>query len=333
MSKKRIDGHRHVLSTKAHDFAKSIDPKRYEQMYVGVESLSEKTNRERDLVWNRKMADPEENAADMLAAGMDFGVLQPSPICYYYWADGENGAKLARMTNEFTAKVVERKPDHFCGVATLPLQDPQKALAELEYAIGTLKLKGIAIGSNVQGKGYDEAEFFPVFERVNALNIPIFIHPNDPAGVEHIKNYYLMNTLGYTLETTATAAKFVFSGMLDRLENLKIFLMHAGGTLPFLLGRLEHTQKVRPETGKNCKHMFSYYLKNFYVDTLTFKKETLQFTAGIMPPGHLYMGTDYPYDMADIDPVGSVAAAFDDADQREQVYSRNIYKVLWEGTR
>jgi len=328
MNGKRIDGHRHILCTEAHDFAKSIDPERYEQMYPGVDPVSEKTNQERDLVWNRKMADPEENAADMMEAGMDFGVLQPSPIGYYYWADGENGAKLARMTNEYTAKAVELKPDSFCGVATLPMQDPQKALKELDYAINTLKLKGIAIGTNAGGKGYDEEEFFPVFEKVNEMNLPIFIHPNDPDGVERIKNYYLLNSLGYTLETTATAAKFVFSGMFDRLENLKIFLMHAGGTLPFLLGRLEHTQKVRPETSRYCKHMFSYYLKHFYVDTITFKTETLQFASKIMPPGHIYMGTDYPYDMSDVDPIGSVEAAFDDADQREQVFYQNILKVF-----
>jgi aminocarboxymuconate-semialdehyde decarboxylase len=328
MTPKRIDGHRHILSTKAHDFAKSIDPRRYEQMYVGVDADSAKTNRERDLVWNRKMADPDENIADMLAAGMDYGVLQPSPIGYYYWADGEAGATLARLTNEFTAAVVARKPQYFCGVATLPLQDPRRALAELDYAVGTLKLKGIAIGSNVRGKGYDEPEFFPVFERVNELGLPVFIHPNDPAGVERIRNYYLMNTLGYTLETTATAAKFVFSGMLDRLENLKFFLMHAGGTLPFLLGRLEHTQKVRPETAAHCKHMFSHYLKHFYVDTITFKTETLRFTAEIMPPGHLYMGTDYPYDMADVDPIGSVESAFADAGRREQIFAKTILDVM-----
>jgi aminocarboxymuconate-semialdehyde decarboxylase len=328
MTAKRIDGHRHVLSTRAHEFAKSIDPRRYEQMYVGVDALSEKTNRERDLVWNRKMADPEENAADMLAAGMDFGVLQPSPIGYYYWADGENGAKLARLTNEFTAEVVARKPEHFCGVATLPMQDPARAIAEIDHAVGTLGLKGFAIGSNVRGRGYDDPGFFPVFERLNALGLPIFIHPNDPAGVERIKDYYLMNTLGYTLETTATAAKFVFSGMLDRLENLKFFLMHAGGTLPFLLGRLEHTQKVRPETGRNCQHMFSHYLKHFYVDTITFKTETLRFTAEIMPRGHLYMGTDYPYDMADVDPVGSVEAAFADPETRAQIFARTILNAI-----
>lgn len=328
MKKKRIDGHRHILCPAAHALAKSIDPKRYEQMYPGVDPISEKTNQERDQVWNRKMADFEENSADMQAAGMDFSVLQPSPIGYYYWADGENGAKLARLTNEYTAKAVEQKPESFCGVATLPMQDPARALEELDYAIDTLKLRGIAIGSNVQGKGYDEPEFLPVFEKVNEHKIPIFIHPNDPTGVERIKNYYLTNSLGYTLETTATAAKFVFSGMLDRLENLKIFLMHAGGTLPFLLGRLEHTQKVRPEVSRYCKNMFSYYLKHFYIDTITFKAETLRFAAQMMPQGHVYMGTDYPYDMADVDPIGSVEAAFDDADQREQVFCKNILKVL-----
>jgi len=328
MNGKRIDGHRHILCTAAHDFAKSIDPERYEQLYPGVDPESEKTNRERDLIWNRKMADPEENAADMMAAGMDFGVLQPSPVGYYYWADGEDGAKLARMTNEATAKAVERMPEHFCGVATLPMQDTQKTLEELEYAINTLSLKGIAIGSNVRGKGYDEKEFFPVFEKINDMSLPIFIHPNDPEGTERLKNYYLLNSLGMTLETTATAAIFVFSGMLDRLENLKFFLMHAGGTLPFLLGRLEHTQKVRPETAKNCKRKFSYYLKHFYVDTITFKTETLRFASEIMPPGHIYMGTDYPYDMSDVDPLGSVESAFEDMDQREQIFYQNINKAF-----
>jgi len=204
------------------------------------------------------------------------------------------------------------------------MQDSQKALEELAYAVNTLKLKGVAIGSNVQGKGYDEEEFFPVFEKINDMNLPIFIHPNDPGGRERLKNYYLLNSLGMTLETTATAAIFVFSGMLDRLENLKIFLMHAGGTLPFLLGRLEHTQKVRPETSKNCRHGFSHYLKHFYVDTITFKTETLRFAAEVMPPGHVYMGTDYPYDMSDVDPIGSVEAAFADREQRERVFHRNI---------
>ena len=328
MNGKRIDGHRHILCPEAHELAKSIDPKRYEQMYPGVDPISEETNRERDRVWNRKMADPEENAADMQAAGMDFGVLQPSPIGYYYWADSENGAKLARLTNEYTARAIKQKPESFCGVATLPMQDPARAIEELEYAINTLKLNGIAIGSNVRGKGYDEEDFFPVFEKINALNVPIFIHPNDPAGVERISNYYLTNSLGYTLESTATAAKFVFSGMLDKLENLKILLMHGGGTLPFLLGRLEHTQQVRPEVSRYCKHMFSHYLKHFYVDTITFKTETLRFVAEIMPQGHVYMGTDYPYDMSDVDPIGSVEAAFDAADQREQVFNKTILELL-----
>jgi aminocarboxymuconate-semialdehyde decarboxylase len=120
----------------------------------------------------------------------------------------------------------------------------------------------------------------------------------------------------------------VFSGLLDRLENLKVLFMHAGGTLPFLLGRLEHTQKVRPEVSRYCKHMFSYYLKHFYIDTITFKTETLRFAAEIMPQGHVYMGTDYPYDMADVDPIGSVEAAFDDLDLREQIFHKNILKVL-----
>jgi aminocarboxymuconate-semialdehyde decarboxylase len=100
--------------------------------------------------------------------------------------------------------------------------------------------------------------------------VPIFIHPNNPSGIDRMKNYYLANFLSYPLESAISAAQLVFGGVLDRYPRLKICLSHAGGVLPFLLGRLEHGRSMRPEAQAHCRHPFPHYLKHFYVDTLTF---------------------------------------------------------------
>jgi aminocarboxymuconate-semialdehyde decarboxylase len=202
------------------------------------------------------------------------------------------------------------------------------AINELTYAVNELGLKGVVTGSNVNGQGFDEQQFWPFFEAVEALNVPIFIHPNDPAGTRRVKNYYLANFLAYPLESAIAAAQFVFGGVLDRYPGLKICLSHAGGVLPFLLGRLEHGQSVRPEAQENCPHPFPHYLKNFYVDTITFRTDTLRFVLEVMPAGHVYMGTDYPYDMADTDPLASVAAAVTDEAQRAKICGENMATVL-----
>jgi aminocarboxymuconate-semialdehyde decarboxylase len=125
-----------------------------------------------------------------------------------------------------------------------------------------------------------------------------------------------------------TAAQFVFGGVLDRYPNLKICLSHAGGVLPFLLGRLEHGQSVRPEARVHCKYPFQYYLKNFYVDTITFRPDTLRFVLEVMPEGHVFMGTDYPYDMADTDPVESVKSAVKDKNLQDKIYGGNLNVVM-----
>jgi aminocarboxymuconate-semialdehyde decarboxylase len=163
---------------------------------------------------------------------------------------------------------------------------------------------------------------------VEELGVPIFIHPNNPAGVERIRNYYLANFIGLPVESTITAAQLVFGGVLDRFPKLKICLSHAGGVLPFLVGRLEHGQAERPESQDHCRHPFSYYLKNFYVDTITFRPDTLRFVLELMPEGHVFLGTDYPYDMADTDPVGSVKAAVKDEGQRNRILGGNLAAVL-----
>jgi aminocarboxymuconate-semialdehyde decarboxylase len=326
---KKIDGHRHVHFEEALKAASKMDAVKSNNIYpTGIQKETAEINRKKGVEWNRKMSDFDENIADLKATGMDMGILQPTQTMFFYWAEPSAAAELARMVNEHTAKGVRQHPEEFVGLATVPLQDGDFAVKELTYAIQDLGLKGVVTGSNVNGRGFDEGQFQPFFEKVEELDIPIFIHPNNPAGTERVGRYYIVNFLAYPLESTITVAQLVFGGVLDRYPRLKFCLSHAGGVMPFLLGRLEHGQSVRPEAQAHCEHPFHHYLKNFYVDTITFRPDTLRFVLDIMPEGHVFMGTDYPYDMADTDPVGSVKAAVSDATLQENIFGVNLTRVM-----
>jgi aminocarboxymuconate-semialdehyde decarboxylase len=329
MGAKKIDGHRHILFSEAITLASELDPVKSINIYPsGIHPKSAEINRKKGVEWNRKMSDFDENIADLRAAGMDMGVLQPTQTMFFYWAESSMAAELTRMINEYTAQGVRQHPEHLLGLATIPLQDVELAVKELTYAVQELGLRGVVTGSNVNGHGFDEEQFQPFFETVEELDVPIFIHPNNPAGTERVSKYYLANFAGYPLESTVTAGQLVFGGVLDRYPKLKICLSHAGGVLPFLLGRLEHGQSVRPEAQEHCKHPFHHYLRNFYVDTITFRADTLRFVLEIMPEGHVFMGTDYPYDMADTDPVGSVKGAVTDKDLQGRIFGENLGVVM-----
>ena len=329
MDVKAIDGHRHVLLQEAIAAGSKLNPVKSSHIYPsGLNERSEQINREKGGAWDRKMSDLDENIADLNAAGMTMGVLQPTQTMFFYWTETSAASELSRMVNEFTAKEVRRRPDQWVGLATVPLQDVDLAVRELSHAVQNLGLRGVVMGSNVNGRGFDEEVFQPFFAKVEELDVPIFIHPSNPAGIERVRNYYLANFLGLPLESAITAAHLVFGGVLDRFPNLKICLSHAGGVLPFLVGRLEHGQSVRPEAQDHCRHPFSYYLKNFYVDTITFRPETLRFVLELMPPGHVFLGTDYPYDMADTDPIGSVKAAVQDEKMQSLIFGKNLAAVL-----
>jgi aminocarboxymuconate-semialdehyde decarboxylase len=178
MNSKKIDGHRHILFSEAIAVASKLDPVRSVNIYpADIQAESEEINRKKGVGWNRKMHDFDENIADLEAAGMDMGVLQPTQTMFFYWAESPAAAELTRMVNEYTAQEVRKHATHFWGLATIPLQDVDLAVKELTYAVKELGLKGVVTGSNVNGHGFDEQQFLPFFEAVEALDVPIFIGP------------------------------------------------------------------------------------------------------------------------------------------------------------
>jgi aminocarboxymuconate-semialdehyde decarboxylase len=326
---KVIDGHRHIVCPEAQQRAGRLDVRKATDLYpAGINRATYDVNTKMAPEWVAKQSDVARNIEDLVKAGMDIGVVQPNPLGFFYWAEGSTGADLSRIVNEYMAAAVRQHPERLLALATVPLQDVDRAVGETAYAIEELKLSGVVVGSNINGIGLDDPRFSPFFEAVEGLDVPLFIHASNPFGAERIRDYYLVNLIGFPVETAITVAQLVFGGVFDRYPRLKICLSHAGGVFPFIVGRLEHGQSVRPETSAHCKHPFSHYLKNLYVDTITYRADTLRFVLEMMPKENVFLGTDYPFDMADVDPVRSVKAAVSDPVSLEAILGGNMARLL-----
>lgn len=245
--------------------------------------------------------------ADMDKAGVDMQVLSLNPPMVY-WADAALGARLARLYNDELAATVAGHPDRMAGLATVPLQDVPAAVAELERAIRHLGLRGVYIGSNVCGKDLDHPDLLPFFAKAEALRAPVFIHPIDVLGVERLRSYYLHNGLGNPFDTAVAASRLIFGGILDRFPRLAVCLAHAGGALPYLIGRLDRVYRVRREARETVRRSPTAYLRRFHYDTITHHDQALQYLVGLVGADRVALGSDYRFDMGLLDPAGPVRA-------------------------
>jgi aminocarboxymuconate-semialdehyde decarboxylase len=240
----------------------------------------------------------------MDAAGVAVHALSLMPPMVY-WADGALGLRLARLVNSAMAEAARRHPDRFVVLATLPLQNPEAALVELERAVAELGCRGIYLGTNVRGKELTDPSFLPIFERIHTLGVPIFLHPLNVIGAERLANYHLHNLLGNPFDTAVAAANLIFGGLLDRFPKLNVCLPHAGGALPYLIGRLNHGWKVRPEC-RALKQPPSSYLRRFTYDTISHAPESLRYLIELVGADRVMLGSDYCFDMGYERPVEAV---------------------------
>lgn len=245
--------------------------------------------------------------ADMDRVGVDVQVLSLNPPMVY-WADAVLGTRLARLYNDELAAAVAGCPDRLAGLATVPLQDVPAAVAELERAIRQLGLRGVYIGSNVCGKDLDHPDLLPFFAKAEALRAPVFIHPIDVLGGERLRAYYLHNGLGNPFDTAVAAARLIFGGVLNRFPRLQVCLAHAGGALPFLIGRLDRVHRVRDEAREKLRRPPTAYLRRLYFDTITHHGPALEYLVSLVGADRVVLGSDYRFDMGIADPAGAVRA-------------------------
>jgi len=260
--------------------------------------------------------DIEQRLKDMKASDVDMQVLSNTPQTFMYNQDAGMTTAASIVQNDQIAKHVRDYPRSFHGIATLPMQAPNAAADELQRAISKLGLKGMQIGSNINGKNLDEPEFEPVWAVANQHRAFCMVHPNNVAGLDRMKNYYLNNLIGNPLDTTIAAASLVFGGVIERFPNIKFFMVHGGGFTPYQAGRWQHGWHVRPEPKKHLKKPPAETIRTLYWDTILHSRPQLEFLVKEFGASHVMLGSDYPYDMGTFECARQVKAlSASDADK------------------
>lgn len=258
--------------------------------------------------------DPAKRVAEMDRFGIDVSVLSVSPTLFFYSEPADEAVDFARRTNDALAGWVSDSPDRFAAFATLPLQAPEEAAEELRRAVTEAGLVGAAIATDLPGdRPLDGPELVPVFEVADELGAVVLLHPRDPHG-PMLDGYHMPNTVGNPVATTVAAARLISSGTLERFPSLRVVLVHAGGFLPYQFGRFDRAFSVRTESSLNISKKPSSYLDRFWIDSVTHSTPALEYLAQLIGAERLVLGSDYPFDMQDPDPVGRVRDAGLDPD-------------------
>jgi aminocarboxymuconate-semialdehyde decarboxylase len=256
---------------------------------------------------------------DMDAAGVDMHVLSAAPQTWLYGQEASVGLAAAAIQNDEIARLTKEHPDRFAGIATLPLQTPDKAAEELRRAVTRLGLRGAMIGSNAGGKNLDDPAFTPLWAAAEELDAFMVIHPGNVAGADRLKSYYLGNLIGNPLDTTIAGACLIFGGVLERHPKLDFVMVHGGGFIPYQGGRWVHGWQVRPEPKLHLKHSPDKYLDRFRYDTILHSRAALEFLVASVGADRVFLGSDYPYDMGTMDCVAQVRAASMSAADRDRI--------------
>ena len=237
---------------------------------------------------------------DMDAQGIDVAAL--SINAFWYGADRDVSAELIRKQNEKLAELCAAQPDRFVAFATIALQHPDLAVEQIDYGVKKLGLRGVSIGTNVDGVELSDPKFHPVWEKIEELSCPLFMHPfgGTPELRHRLKgNGGLNNVIAQPLETTIALSKLIMEGTLDRYPGLKVCTCHGGGFLPFYPPRLDAMLTTFPERQRvTLRKKPSEYLKDMYHDSMVFTSEALEYLVSIVGPERVYLGTDYPFKWA-----------------------------------
>jgi aminocarboxymuconate-semialdehyde decarboxylase len=320
----RIDCHSHIEIPEA----VSLLPRNADPL-ASVSPKSKSIQERLTISLKDQLENPGRRIADMEKMRLDLTILSIAPPHFYYNLERETAIAVTQRQNDRLAEVVRAYPEKFIGMATVPLQNVEAAAAEMERAVRDLNLKGVEVGSNIRGRYLGDPLFWPFYETVASLDVPIFIHPRDVAGSDRMKDFYFGNLIGNPLDTTIAAAHIIFSGVLDRFPGLKIILAHAGGQLPYICGRFRHGFNVRPECKEFIKTSPLDYVKKFYFDTIAHDADSLRFLISRVGADHVLMGTDYPYDMGDMDPVRTVEELTElPADQASKIMGENAASLF-----
>ncbi len=231
--------------------------------------------------------------------GVSVQVLSTVPVMFSYWAQAADGAEIARFLNDGIAEVVAKFPKRFVGLGTVPLQDTELALKELERC-REIGLVGVQIGTNVNQLNLGEPQFFDFFAHCERLGMAVFVHPWEMMGEREMQKYWLPWLVGMPAETSRAICSLIFAGVLERLPKLRICFAHGGGSFPYTLGRIEHGFEMRPDLcAIDNRRNPREYLGKFWLDSLVHDRAMLEYLVKLVGAEKIALGTDYPFPLGE----------------------------------
>ncbi len=274
------------------------------------------------------MTDPARRLEDMDRVGIDVEVLSLSTPNVYF-APPERQGEIARLVNDAYADLAARHPTRFKGFASIPMDDPDAALRELERALDELRLCGVIVLSNINGRALTDPRYRAFFAECDRRRVCVFIHPMLPASAEPFAEYVLGPIVGFPFDTTLAVARLCYDGVFRELPNIRWILGHLGGAVPYLMERMDNGYRDFAECRAKIDELPSVYLKRLYYDTVSFSPDALALARSLFGAEHLVMGSDYPHLLGSIDRAVSSIESLDvpQAD-RDRIFSGTARAIL-----
>ena len=259
--------------------------------------------------------------------GVERAVLSLATPFIDYNHDGEFAVETAVRYNDALADAITIEPKRCRAWAFLPMQNPQAAADELKRCVRRYGFIGGHIASNVRGVYLPDPAFEPVLRAAVELNVPLLVHPADPAGKDRTSNYELTVVAGYLFDSTINILKMVCSGFLYRWPNLKLVCAHTGAFSLALRARMQREVDTNPTIAANLTRRVGDYLRQLYFDSVCFEPQMLQYATEVVPPEHIMLGSDAPFPLGEADPVGFVRRSLPSA-QAEAILCANLDRLL-----
>ena len=274
------------------------------------------------------MTDPVKRLEDMDRVGIDVEVLSLSTPNVFF-APAERQPEVARLVNDGYADLMASHPTRFKGFASIPMDAPDAALAELHRALGELKMNGVVLLSNIQGRPLTAPQYRPFFEEANRMKLCIFLHPMLPTAAEPFNEFVLGPLVGFPFDTTLAVARMCFAGMFKDFPDIRWLIGHGGGAVPYLMERLDNGYRDMAECRVNIDELPSVYLKRLYYDTVTFSPYVLNMMRDLVGTDHMAMGSDYPHLLGSIErSVSSIEALNIPEHEKRRIFHGTALSIL-----
>ncbi len=265
--------------------------------------------------------DPQVRMHECQGHRVQVQVLSTVPVMFSYWARPQDTLNLAMYLNDHIAQIVLDHPRRFVGLGTLPMQDPELAIRELERC-KRIGLKGVEVGTHVQGLNLGEPQLFTIFQACEELDMAVFVHPWDMLGKERTEKYWAPWLVAMPVETTLAITSMIFSGLFEKLPRLRVAFAHGGGSFPGTLGRIQHGFDVRPDLCAVDNNVPPKdYMGRFWLDSLVHDPVMLQHVVNLVGPDRVALGTDYPFPLGELEPGKLIRSMPWDDKQKELLLS------------